>query len=78
MVEIFKTNVNETDQAELLMDRMNLVFPDYKINFDLDDCDRILRVKNPEGPVQSEQIIVIMEAFGHWSEILEDEILVAG
>jgi len=45
MVEVFKTNVQGTEQAELLIDLLSQYFPGSKINFDLDDCDRILRIE---------------------------------
>jgi len=45
MIEIFKTNVKNERQAESLLALLNQHFPSTEINFDLDDCDRILRVK---------------------------------
>lgn len=45
MVEVFKTNIDcETVANEVMMD-LKTAFPEYKINFDLDDCDKILRVE---------------------------------
>ena len=43
-VEIFKTNVQAQDEAEQLVAILQSNFPHYKVNFDLHDCDRILRV----------------------------------
>lgn len=45
MVEIFKTNVSELSEAEKVIALLQLHFPSYTINFDLHDCDKILRVK---------------------------------
>lgn len=45
MVEIFKTNVENNQQAEHILNLLNHRFPAYSINFDLHDCDKILRVK---------------------------------
>ena len=28
---------------------LNQLFPDYNINFDLEDCDKVLRVKSPNS-----------------------------
>src|ERR1700741_1373259 len=44
-VEIFKTSVCKYTEAENLVHVLLLKFPHYKINFDLDDCDRILRIE---------------------------------
>ena len=45
MIEIFKTNVEEMTQAKRLIDLLLGHFPGHKINFDLHDCDKILRVE---------------------------------
>lgn len=44
MVEVFKTNVTQADLAERLRAELNHHLPTAKINFDLEDCDHILRV----------------------------------
>lgn len=45
MVEVFKTNVHETEHAEQLIHLLRQHFPGSKINFDLDDCDKVLRIE---------------------------------
>jgi len=45
MIEIFKTNVKELSQARELVVLLNRHFPEARINFDLHDCDKILRVE---------------------------------
>jgi len=45
MIEIFKTTVESSGQAASILGLLHLHFPATDINFDLDDCDRILRVK---------------------------------
>lgn len=44
-VEVFRTNVTTATQAARLLRLLNESFPDYKINFDLEDCDKVLRVE---------------------------------
>ncbi len=44
MIEVFKTNVQEDEQAERLIKALSDYFPNSRITFDLEDCDRILRV----------------------------------
>ena len=51
MVEIFKTNVHDILHAEQIIDLLNHHFPAFMINFDLHDCDKILRVKGESIPV---------------------------
>ncbi|MEP6844711.1 MAG: hypothetical protein ABI861_01850 [Panacibacter sp.] len=45
MVEVFKTNVQESEHAKQLIDLLLQQFPGSKINFDLDDCDKVLRIE---------------------------------
>ena len=50
MVEVFKTVVQTKTQSEELISVLSELFPDFKINFDLSDCDRILRVEGNDLP----------------------------
>ena len=45
MIEVFKTNVQNKVQAKHILISLNNVFADARINFDLLDCDKILRVE---------------------------------
>ena len=45
MVEVFKTNVQEFAEAQKLVAVLRRHFPGSKINIDLDDCDKVLRVE---------------------------------
>ncbi|MFI5171987.1 MAG: hypothetical protein ACHQFW_06325 [Chitinophagales bacterium] len=45
VVEVFKTNVQNEDDAKRLLHGLAQRFPDLKITFDLDDIDRIMRVE---------------------------------
>jgi hypothetical protein len=48
MVEVFKTDVTKKKQAKLLLSVLSQQFPFAIINFDLDDCDRILRIEGDD------------------------------
>ena len=45
MIEVFKTNIQSQYEAKVILEELNFQFPDYAINFDLEDCDKILRVE---------------------------------
>ncbi len=45
MVEVFKTNVQKKVQSKMLLCILSEAFPSFKINFDLSDCDKVLRVE---------------------------------
>lgn len=69
MVEVFKTNVREIREAKLIIQKLAAEFPRHKINFDLADCDRILRVQGESIP--ENEIISIVSALNYKCEILE-------
>lgn len=72
MVEVFKTNVTEKEQADLLIDKIQRALADHKANFDLGDCDRILRVISSGGAVRPDFVIGILNEHGFLAEVLPD------
>ena len=69
MVEIFKTNVYDIMQAEKIIALLNQHFPAFMINFDLHDCDKILRVKGESIPVN--EIVDIVSTNGVNCSVLD-------
>ena len=69
IVEIFKTNVQETCQAKEFIVLLMKQFPGIKANFDLNDCDKILRVVS-ENTAPSE-IITFVNVNGFECKVLE-------
>jgi hypothetical protein len=45
MIEVFKTNVEEVHDAAELATVLLQHFPACSVSFDLEDCDRVLRVE---------------------------------
>lgn len=68
MVEIFKTNIDGQQQAEVLLKLLSKTFPEFKINFDLEDCDKVLRIEGSD--IVPEKIIDLLEANAHCCELL--------
>ena len=68
-VEVFKTNVREKHQAMMLVTLLTEQFPLCRINFDLHDCDKILRVEGEGIPPYS--IIRLVAASGYQCGMLE-------
>jgi hypothetical protein len=73
MIEVFKTNVTKPCEAAMLVDRIHKTFVNYTANFDLEDCDKILRVKCTIGWIQADQLIDLLKDFGFEAEVLPDE-----
>jgi hypothetical protein len=73
MVEVFKTDVSEQCHANMIVDRIHQLFIDYKANFDLEDCDRILRVKCTTGAIHPPCLIELLKDYGFKAELLTDD-----
>lgn len=71
MIEVFKTNVNNPENASMLVSHI-LRALNYTANFDLQDCDRILRVQSGNGPVKAYRLIKIFRDLGFHAEVLQD------
>lgn len=69
VVEVFKTNVSQPADAIRLVRIIEQQFSGVQANFDLEDCDRILRV---EGCVAKPQMILdVLSVYGFEAEILD-------
>ena len=68
MVEVFKTNVQDSFTADNIIQGMMKLYPDARINFDLEDCDNILRIEGAAISVSS--VIKHMNDLGYHCEIL--------
>ena len=69
MVEVFKTNVRQRRQASRILAQMSKRFPGYDLHFDLEDCDRILRVEGREVP--PEAIMELVRQRGYLCQVLD-------
>jgi hypothetical protein len=67
-VEIFKTNIFQEEDANQVILQLNKIFPNHKINFDLDDCDKILRVEGIN--IEPQPIINQLSIAGFQCELL--------
>jgi hypothetical protein len=69
MVEVFKTNVQKKAQSKMLLCLLCDVFPSFKINFDLSDCDKVLRVEGDN--IDASRIMVQVKEHGFMCEVLD-------
>lgn len=63
MVEVFKTNVQTETDTNFIIAVIKRQFPTYKVNFDLEDCDKILRVEGVD--LQWRNIIDYVNCLGY-------------
>lgn len=68
-IEIFKTNVTDNATAKGVLKALKYRFPTCFFNFDLDDCDHILRVENPQN--NHEIIIKNVHKLGFMCQLID-------
>ncbi|KAF2327817.1 hypothetical protein [Flavobacterium ginsenosidimutans] len=68
MIEVFKTNVQEESQCNIIIEKLLEHYPNSLINFDLEDCDKILRIH--ATAISNTKIIDILNSHGYLCEAL--------
>lgn len=68
MVLVFKTNVDSSSKVKRIAPKFNRLFPKSKWNFDLEDCDCILRFESDNDVMK--EIIFLMKILGYKCEAL--------
>jgi hypothetical protein len=58
-IRLFKTTVQNTQQVLTLKPQLNLILKSIKWNFDLNDCDSVLRIEGVNIPLR--ELIFIMK-----------------
>ncbi|WP_333600918.1 hypothetical protein [Flavobacterium sp.] len=70
MIAIFKTNVQFQMDALQIVDSLEKKLVNAKINFDLEDCDKILRIAGTNSS-KNQYIQHYMQQLGYYCEILD-------
>ena len=73
MIEVFKTNVKDPEDAVRLVLEIDGTFTGCTANFDLTDCDRILRIKHPPT-IDPALFMELLDRLGYQAEVLSDEL----
>ena len=68
MIEVFKTNVPDEKQAGDIKQLLLRHFPSSRINFDLHDCDKILRIEGND--FSSERVRELVKDSGFACDML--------
>ncbi|UJF29564.1 hypothetical protein L0B70_12095 [Kaistella sp. 97-N-M2] len=72
MIEVYSTNITKKKHAKSVLETLRTEFPEYMISLDLSDCDKILRVENPQGTVDKETVKNLVNNLGFDIAELED------
>lgn len=70
VVEVFKTNIKNPDTAQLIIEKLKELLPGTKINFDLEDCDCILRVESVCSEIDVNEIMRCVRELNFEIEVL--------
>lgn len=70
MISVFKTSVSNTTEVEILKPLLDTHLENTKWNFDLEDCDKILRIDSETEIAQS--VIELLQDKGFDCEELPD------
>ena len=63
IIEVFKTNVCEPGEAKRMVAILSAHFPGSRINFDLQDCDKILRLEGEDFTIEKVTALVRQNGF---------------
>lgn len=74
MIEIFRTNITDQKNADAILEKIHSAFPGFHANFDLSDCDHILRVSSRESLICCATIICLIARLGFTAEVLPDDV----
>lgn len=69
-VKVYKTNVDTRSKAEAILDLIREDIPGSSPSFDLDDCDKVLRVEHTSNSLNGNRIVGIVTNFGYEIETL--------
>lgn len=73
MIEVFKTDVENQSRATNILQQLKKEFTTYSANFDLEDCDRILRI-HADGEINSDELIAWLKVLDVNAEVLSDNV----
>jgi hypothetical protein len=69
---VYRTTVASRQEANRLIGQLRRFFPDCCISFDLEDCDRVLRVESPGDSIPTDCITALLQQSGYECEPLPD------
>ncbi len=72
MIEVFKTNIKYQKDACQIQSLLEKKLKNHNINFDLEDCDNILRIETANGKIAVSSVEKILQDEGFFCEVLSD------
>jgi len=72
IVKIFKTDVQDQLIARHIAFFIQHAFSHCRVNFDLEDCDKILRIESQQKSIEDAEIQLLVTKCGYYCEPLQD------
>lgn len=72
MIEVFRTNIKTRKEALFILECLKEAFPECRVNFDLEDCENILRIESKQQELDTGAVISLVKNLGFRIEILPD------
>ena len=69
VIEAFKTDVATASETGNIVDMLRQHFPGSRINFDLHDCDKILRLEGKD--FSTDKVMMLVHQKGYYCEMLK-------
>jgi hypothetical protein len=70
MVEVYSTDIETEEVANKVLLYLHSHFPHYKINFDLEDRDKILRIESKNSSLAVEELTRMLKSLGVTANVL--------
>jgi hypothetical protein len=70
LIKAFKTNIKDEKIAKKVIENLNAILPYCSINFDLNDCDNVLRIV-AKHPVDIEILVTYIKKEGFLITLLD-------
>ena len=78
MIEVFRTNIKTQKDALFIVECLKEAFPQCQANFDLEDCENILRMESKKPDLDTGAVISLVKSHGFRVEILPDVAPICG
>ena len=77
MIEVFSTNIGGEVEAAHVAGKIYSLFPGFQVHFDLEDCDKILRIDSGKTEICVEAIVRVGRDCSIFIKPLPDEVPVS-
>ncbi|HKI46264.1 MAG TPA: hypothetical protein VKA08_13115 [Balneolales bacterium] len=67
-IGVYRTNVESRTKAKLILEAIYRLLPGCEPSFDLEDCDKVLRVESQYHGINESKIRAVLKNYGYHME----------